>query len=150
MKTLLSVLVSAAPKTQSPLTLSLCVLLVCAGCATLNQPPPTYPVDSRSTVELTAEFKWWPQMSGYYLPAGIYTGESEEPTGVFFRAPPGAKLLSLGGSTPVEARLFLAKPGPSKSRGYVSIKMPASGWQGYDLPAKFFSGYGTRWRILQQ
>ncbi len=137
-------------KTRSLGTLAACVALACAGCGTLNQPPPTYPVTTTSTVELAAEFKYWPEMSGYYLPAGVYRAEKEDAQGVFFRAPPGAKLLSLTGSTAVEAGIYLPKSGNSAIRGHVSLKMPVMGWQPYVLPNKFFSGYGTKWRIVQQ
>ncbi len=99
---------------------------------------------------MAAEFKYWPEMSGYYLPAGIYSAEKEDLKGVLFRAPQGAKLLSLTGSTVVEAGIYLPKSGTSDVRGHVSLKMPAMGWQAYFLPDKFFSGYGTKWRIKQQ
>ena len=67
------------------ISLVICIVLECSGCASLNAPPPTYPVNSNSTLEMIADFKYWPEMSGYYLPVGIYKVEAEDARGVFLK-----------------------------------------------------------------
>ena len=121
---------------------------VFAGCASLNAPPPTYPINAQSAIELTAYYKYWPELSGYYLPAGIYKAEKEDTNGVFFKAPAGMKLLALSGSTVVEGGIYLPKPGGSGVRGHVYLKGPIMGWQSYLLPDAFFLIYGKKWMIL--
>lgn len=132
---------------NSIFSLAICIVLACSGCASLNAPPPIYRVNSNATLELVADFKYWPEMSGYYLPAGNYKAEAEDARGVFFKAPPGMKLLSLTGDTQVEGGIYLAKPGFSGVRGHVYLHMPLLGRQSYVLPDKFFSHYGEKWKI---
>ena len=124
--------------------------LICSGCASLNAPPPTYPVSGSSTLEFVTHYTYWPELSGYYLPPGTYKPESADASGFFFKSPKGMKLLSLAGGTSVEGGIYLPKVGSSGVRGYVYIKMPFSGRPTvYILPSYFFSAYEKKWRIVQ-
>jgi hypothetical protein len=128
----------------------LLMTLMCAGCATLNPPPATYHVNAQSSIELAAYFEYWPSLSGYYLPPGIYRAEKEDAGGVFFKAPSGMKLLSLTGSTPVKGGIYLPKQDTVGVRGYVYLKMPVFGGFSYLLPNAFFSHYGKTWKVQEQ
>ena len=108
-----------------------------------------YPIDGTSSIELATYFKFMPSLSGYYLPAGIYMAEGEDADGVFFRAPPGAKSLSLAGGTDAEGGIYLPKRGAKGVRGYAYIRLPLVGRSPYFLPDYFFSAYGQKWRIMQ-
>jgi hypothetical protein len=127
------------------------------GCSTGNSQqlaggetkPTGYPVDAQSSIELATYFKYWPELSGYYLPAGIYKAEKEDTNGVFFKAPAGLKLLSLTGSTLVEGGIYLPKLEAVHIRGYVYLHMPLMGWESYMLPDDFFMQNGGKWKVLQ-
>lgn len=123
-----------------------------AGCATdggLNPSAPTgYPINGQSSIQLSTEFKFMPSLSGYYLPAGVYQAESEDAEGVFFKAPKGARSLSLTGSIEVEGGIFLPKQGGRDVRGYVYLILPVVGRLTYFLPDQFFAAYGKSWAIL--
>jgi len=108
-----------------------------------------YPVNAQSTVQLVTYFQFMPSLSGYYLPAGIYTAEKEDANGVFFKAPKGIKSLSLTGSTETEGGIYLPKSDTTGIRGYVYLRMPLLGTSRYELPDWFFSAYGKKWTILQ-
>src|ERR1017187_3441107 len=108
-----------------------------------------YPVNAQSTVQLVTYFQFMPSMSGYYLPAGIYTAEKEDANGGFFKAPKGIKSLSLTGSTETEGGIYLPKSDTTGIRGYVYLRMPLLGTSRYELPDWFFSVYGKKWTILQ-
>lgn len=109
-----------------------------------------YPIDAKSKIELTTHFKFMPSLSGYYLPPGIYEAEAEDADGVFFRAPKGAKSLSLTGSTEVEGGIYLPKQGGRGVRGYAYLHLPLIGRSQYFLPDDFFSAYGKNWGIIKQ
>ena len=110
-----------------------------------------YPVSIQSSVVMMADFKWWPELSGYFLPAGIYRAESEDTNGVFFKAPDGFKLESMTGGTDTKGGIYLPKQGAVGVRGHVYLWMSVFGghWEQYLLPDQFFSRYGKTWRIAQ-
>ena len=137
-------------RTLNLLAMLVCLALDCSGCATLNAPPPTYPVNMHSTVEFVTHYTYWPELSGYYLPPGTYKGEHEDASGVFFAAPEGMKLLSFTGSTRVQGGIYLPKLGSSGVRGHVYLQMPLSSRPAtYTLPSYFFSAFGKKWTIVQ-
>jgi len=116
-----------------------------------NRQPMGYPVNAQSTLVMEEPLTWWPELSGYTLPAGVYKTESEDTNGVFFKAPDGFKLGSVTGATDTKGGIYLPKSGTAGVRGHVYLWMPVFGghWESYDLPDKFFSGYGKTWRIIQ-
>ena len=126
-----------------------CLIFVFPGCVTDTPKPSGYSITAQSSIQLAAYFKYWPEMSGYYLPAGIYKAEREDSNGVFFKAPDGMKLLSLTGSTGVEGGIYLPKLGVSGVRGHVYLHMPLMGWVSYVLPDKFFSNYCSTWGVMR-
>jgi hypothetical protein len=141
-----------------------CLILTLAGCATNSdlssaggKPEPGdrerlgYPVSTQSSVVMMADFTWWPELSGYHLPAGIYVAESEDANGVFFKAPGGFKLESATGGTDTKGGIYLPKEGSVGVRGHVYLWMTVFGghWESYLLPDQFFSRYGKTWKITQ-
>lgn len=103
-----------------------------------------------STVDFITDYTYWPQLSGYYLPAGTYKAEKEDEGGVFFRSPAGMKVLAVTGSTPVQGGIYLPKVASSNIWGHVYLQMPLVGWETYTLPSYFFSTYGKKWTVCQQ
>lgn len=87
-----------------------------------------------------------PSLTGYYLPPGIYEAESEDADGVFFKAPQGAKSLSLLGSVDVDGGIYLPKIGRKHVRGYAYLGVLV-GHSHYILPDDFFATYGKNWGI---
>jgi hypothetical protein len=147
-------------KILSLFAMLLCLMLTGMSCAINNslssaggkmEPGNTqhlgYPVDVQSSLIMLEGYKWWPEMSGYYLPAGIYKAESEDANGVFFKAPDGLKLLSLTGSTDVKGGIYLPKLSTTGVSGHVYLWMPGLGWTSYLLPQYFFWRYGNTWEI---
>jgi hypothetical protein len=99
---------------------------------------------------MLSDFKWWPELSGYYLPAGVYKPEGEDTNGVFFKSPAGFKLESGTGGTDTKGGLYLPKQDTVGIRGHVYLWMPIFGgrWEVYQLPDQFFSHYGETWKII--
>ncbi len=128
------------------------LMFALSGCVTdsVQSPALGYPIDAKSKLELTTHFKFMPSLSGYYLPPGIYEAEAEDSDGVFFRAPKGAKSLSLAGSTEVEGGIYLPKQGGRGVRGFAYLRLPLVGRSQYFLPNDFFSAYGKNWGIIKQ
>jgi hypothetical protein len=116
-----------------------------------NRQPLGYPVDAQSSLVLMDPLTWWPELSGYSLPAGVYAAEDEDTNGVFFKAPDGFKLESVTGATNTKGGIYLPKSGTVGVRGHVYLWMPVFGghWESYLLPDQFFSHYGKTWRITQ-
>jgi hypothetical protein len=109
-----------------------------------------FPVSALSSLVMTEPLTWWPEMSGYSLPAGVYTAENEDTNGVFFKAPDGFKLESMTGATDTKGGIYLPKLETVGVRGHVYLWMPVfGGWESYLLPDKFFSSYGKTWRITE-
>jgi len=151
-------------KLLSHITTLACLILTLAGCATKSdllsaggKPEPGdrehlgYPVSAQTSVVMMSDFTWWPELSGYHLPAGIYKAESEDTNGVFFKAPDGFKLESATGGTDTKGGVYLPKQGTVGVRGHVYLWMPVFGghWETYLLPDQFFSDYGKTWKITQ-
>jgi len=146
-----------------PLATSVCLILALAGCATNRDLSSVgaklepgvrerlgYPVSTNSSLVMMNDFKWWPEMSGYYLPAGLYKAEREDASGVFFEAPNGFKLQSLTANMDTHGGIYLPKSDTIGVRGHVYLWMPGfGGWESYLLPDHFFSRYGKTWKILQ-
>ena len=152
---------AAAVKYSCPLSVSQIMKLLTvivgfamlvAGCSTGSMLAPAnvsrFPVDGHSELELSTYFKFMPSLSGYYLPAGVYSVEKEYSDGVLFRAPKGAKSLSLAGATDATGGIFLPKSGTQGARGYAYIILPGLGRSPYFLPDDFFAQYEKKWRIL--
>lgn len=91
-----------------------------------------------------------PSLSGYYLPAGIYTAEGEDANGVYFKAPAGVRLLSLAGSTEVTGGIYLPKQGRAGVRGFAYLNLPVRGRESYFLPDVFFAAFGKSWIIFPE
>ena len=139
-----------------------CMMFAFAGCVTDNSQlsaggkvnsreaeQTVYHVSTQASIEMASYFKYWPELSGYYLPAGIYKAETEDANGVFFKAPYGIKLLSLTGSTEVEGGIYLPKLGTLGVRGHVYLREPLmGGWESYFLPDEFFLHFGNTWSII--
>ena len=130
------------------------LMFALSGCVTDGVQSPAaavgYPINAKSKIELKTYFKFMPSLSGYYLPAGIYEAEAEDADGVFFRAPQGAKSLSLTGSTEVEGGIYLPKQGGRGVRGYAYLRLPLVGRSQYFMPDDFFSAYGKNWGIIEE
>jgi len=141
-----------------------CLIVLLAGCATSSdlasaggKPEPGnrmhlgYPVSTLTSVVMMSDFKWWPELSGYYLPAGVYKAESEDTNGVFFKSPNGFKSESVTGAMDTKGGIYLPKENTVGISGHVYLWLPVFGgrWATYQLPDQFFSHYGETWRIVQ-
>jgi hypothetical protein len=149
-------------KSLSLFATSVGLILALAGCATNSDLSSAggktepgdrerlgYPVSTNSCVVMATHFRWWPELSGYYLPAGTYKAEREDSNGVFFKAPDGFKLESLTARMDTQGGIYLPKPGSVGVRGHVYLWMSGLGWQSYLLPDQFFSSYGKTWKIVE-
>jgi hypothetical protein len=151
-------------KRLASFSILLCFAFTIAGCASNsslssvggkvepgNRQSLGFPVSGQSALVMTESLTWWPEMSGYSLPAGVYTAENEDTNGVFFKAPDGFKLESMTGATDTKGGIYLPKSGTVGVRGHVYLWMPVFGghWESYLLPDKFFSSYGKTWRITE-
>lgn len=151
-------------KWPASFSILLCIAFAFPGCATRtslssvggraepgNRQSLGYPVNAQSSLVMTAPLTWWPELSGYYLPAGVYTPENEDTNGVFFKAPDGFKLQSMTGSTATRGGIYLPRAGTVGVHAHVYLWMPVFGghWESYLLPDQFFSNFGKTWKITQ-
>ncbi len=147
------------PKEMKGVTqiISVAVALVfIAGCATDGTQPATtaspkpsgYPITGASALQLSADYKFMPSLSGYLLPAGFYEAEREDASGVFFKAPKGTRSLSVAGSAEVEGGIYLPKQNAMGVRGHAYLRLPLVGESSYFLPDAFFAAYGKSWGVI--
>ena len=56
-----------------------------------------------------------------HYPEGVYTFESEDSSGYYYRAPRSVRQHSFGGSYPHEGGIFVLKRDPQRIRGYIVL-----------------------------
>lgn len=62
-----------------------------------------------------------PSRGTVHFPQGLYTFESEDDSGYYYRAPRSVRQHSFGGSYPHDGGIFVLKRDPRRIRGYIVI-----------------------------
>jgi hypothetical protein len=108
-------LVSAAPATA----LLALVALAFSGCGGTDRRQPVNP--AATTAPPYIELRRNTSAGTIHFPRGLYTLETEDGNGYYYRAPVRVSQHSFGGSYPHDGGIFVSKRNQRKLRGYVMM-----------------------------
>lgn len=74
-----------------------------------------------AVVPQSLELQEAPSRGTLHFPQGLYTFESEDQTGYYYRAPRSVRQHSFGGSYPYQGGIFVLKRDPRRIRGYIEL-----------------------------
>ena len=97
-----------------PIAAISCAALLLTSCAS-NRPA------GFATVPQSLELHETPSRGTLHFPQGVYTFESEDESGYYYRAPRSVRQHSFGGSYPYEGGIFVLKRDPRRIRGFIVI-----------------------------
>ena len=89
--------------------------LLLASCASNRQ------VRQFDTPPQFLELQESPSRGTLHFPQGLYTFESEDASGYYYRAPRSVRQHSFGGSYPHDGGIFVLKRDPQRIRGYIML-----------------------------
>lgn len=100
------------------ITIGLSAVLLLAGCGGTDRRRPVNPAATRSAspfIELRSEAS----AGTIHFPPGLYSLDSEDPKGYYYRAPQKVYQRSFSGRLPRDGGIFVSKRDRRKLRGYV-------------------------------
>ncbi len=107
--------------TRAALTVSLFALIVIAfsGCGGTDRRQPVNP--AATTAAPFLELRRDTRAGTIHFPRGVYTLDTEDRKGYYYRTPTRVYQHSFGGSYPHDGGIFVSKRNPRQLRGYVMM-----------------------------